>query len=176
MIEDLDGGGFLTCRSQRRFLRTDSVSSLKSIFLRVVRGESAKECVFEVVMMMGFARELCIWERKASGTSSSGGDVPSGPLGDDVRERRMAGVDLDAAFCSAEARSFSCIKLVSSDRREVRCGRESTRWNISFSSIGGAASLASSSSSHSSSTSSSSSIALSDCSSSSDSSKTSSLS
>ena len=174
MRDDFVGGGFFTCLSQRRFLRTDSVSSLKSMLRRVVRGESANEWLFEVDIMIGRDFDACSCDRKASGISSScTGEVPSGPFGDEVRERRIAGVDLDAAFCRAAARSFSCIMLVSNERRDVRCCRESTRWNISFSSIGGA-SLASSSSSHSSSTSSSSSIALSDCSSSSESSNTSS--
>lgn len=133
MRDDFDGGGFFTCRSQRRFLRTDSVSSLKSMLRRVVRGESANEWLLEVVMMIGRDLDTCSWDRNGSGISSScTGEVPSGPFGDVVRERRIAGVDLDAAFCRAAARSFSCIILVSSERREVRFGRESTRWNTSI--------------------------------------------
>ena len=42
-------------------------------------------------------------------------------------------MERDAAFASAFARSGSCIKVVSSDRRDVRFGLESTRWKSSFS-------------------------------------------
>lgn len=50
-----------------------------------------------------------------------------GPLGVEVRDRRSAGDDREAAFASALARSGSCINVVRSDRRETRFGRESTR-------------------------------------------------
>jgi len=43
----------LCWRSQRRFLRSDSVSSVESMFRLVVRGERAGWCVLEVVMIMG---------------------------------------------------------------------------------------------------------------------------
>lgn len=122
--------------------------------------------MFDVVKMIGRARDdskpcarPCAIDVGASACEFRG------PFGEEVRERRIAGVDLDAAFCMAAARSFSCIMLVRSDRLETRFGFESTRWNISRSlTLDGM--LCSSSSSQSSSTSSSS-IALLDCSSSS---------
>lgn len=46
-------------RSQRRFFRNDSVSSVESMLRRVVRGERAScwfGIVLDVVMMMGFER------------------------------------------------------------------------------------------------------------------------
>src|ERR1700759_5255911 len=98
----------LTCRSHSRCLRRDSVSSVESMLRRGVRGDRARGGGLDVVIMMGCAREdsgpcpieVC-------------GDEFKGPLGEVVRERRMAGVERDAAFWSAAARSFSCIMLVS---------------------------------------------------------------
>lgn len=151
----------LTCRSQRRCFRKDSVSSVDSMFLRVVRGDNAGGCTLEVVMIMGRAREAGASPWARFGGSACGGfwgDEPSGPLGDVVRDRRMAGVEREAAFCKANARSFSCIKLVKRDRLETRFGFESsTRLKVGSCIVGGL--LGSSSSSQSSSTSSSS-IAL----------------
>lgn len=54
-----------------------------------------------------------------------------GPFGVVALDLRRAGVDRDAAFARALALSGSCIKVVSSDRREVRLGLESTRWKSS---------------------------------------------
>ena len=88
--------------------------------------------MFEVVMMIGFAHVASSFTVGSCALGS--GDVATeGPFGDVVRDRRMAGVERDAAFCIAFARSGSCIKVVSNDRRVVRFGLESTRWNISFS-------------------------------------------
>lgn len=73
-----------------------------------------------------------------SSVDSSSGDVArEGPLGEDVFDLRNAGDDLDALTAisaSAAARSGWCINVVSRDRREGRCGRESTRWKscVSF--------------------------------------------
>ncbi len=118
--------------------------------------------MLDVVMMAGRGRGIGVPRT----STCSWGEVPSeGPLGVEVRERRMAGVDREASFWRASARSFSCIRLVRSDRREVRFGRESTRWNMSFSSALDRPSSVSESSQASSS--SSSSIALSETSSSS---------
>ena len=50
-----------------------------------------------------------------------------------VLERRIAGVEREAALASALARSGSCMSVVSSDRRLVKFGLESTRWKSSFS-------------------------------------------
>lgn len=136
------------------------MSSVDNILRRVVRGESDGGWVLEVVMIIGRARDAsrpCAIE--------VGGEELRGPLGEVVRERRIAGVEREAAFWSAAARSFSCIMLVSNDRRDTRFGLESTRENISRS-LTLDDMLWSSSSSQSSSTSSSS-IALLDCSSSS---------
>jgi hypothetical protein len=80
--------------------------------------------VFEVVIMIGRARDGCA----SPWAILFGGEVPRGPFGDVVRERRIAGEERELAFCrSAPARSFSCIKLVSIERRETRFGFESTR-------------------------------------------------
>lgn len=121
-------------------------------------------------MMMGF-------DRGTSGPcmvrpgSSSGDAAIDGPLGDDVRDRCIAGVDLDAWFARAAARSGSCIKVVRRDRREVRFGLESTRWNNGCFSLSLDPPLSDAESSQSE-ESSSSSIALSEMSSSSSDSKT----
>ncbi len=127
--------------------------------------------MFEVVMMIGFDRNPV-----APGTCScalgSGEVATVGPFGVLRPDLRIAGVEREAALASAFARSGSCIRVVSSDRREVRFGRESTRWNSSRSFT--EEDLLWSSESSQSDESSSSSIALSDTSSSSssDSSKT----
>lgn len=82
--------------------------------------------------MIGLDRVVS-WTGMAIGAPGSGDPGTDGPLGGVVRWRRSMGVDRDAAFCNAFARSGSCIKVVSNDLREVRFGRESTRWNMSFS-------------------------------------------
>lgn len=134
------------------------MSSVESMFRRVVRGDSAGGWTLEVVMMMGRAREADVRPGARFGGSACGrfwGDEPRGPLGDVVRDRRMAGEECEAAFCRARARSFSCIRLVRRDFLEVKFGLESsTRLNVG-SRIAGEL-PASSSSSQSSSTSSSS--------------------
>jgi len=86
-------------------------------------------------MMIGFGFERVASWFGCGGSWMVGCGEPGadGPLGVLVRDRRSAGVDLVAALAMAFARSGSCIIVVSSDRREVRFGRESTRWNISFS-------------------------------------------
>lgn len=83
-----------------------------------------------------------------------------------MRDRRRAGVDRDASFAKAFARSGSCISVVSIDRLEVRFACESTRWNMGSRSFTEEGPLLSSESSQSD-ESSSSSIALSEISSSS---------
>lgn len=154
----------LCCRSHSKFLRRDSVSSVESMLRRVDRGDSASWlCVLDVVMMIGRAAVPCCAAPKP--VPDSGEVATDGPLGVAVRDRRIAGVDRDAAFASAFARSGSCIKVVKSERRDVRFGRESTRWNRSFSLTDECALISSESSQ--SDESSSSSIALSDTSSSS---------
>ena len=96
--------------------------------------------------------------------SSSGDEATEGPFGDEVLDRCMAGVDLDAIRARAAARSGSWISLVRRERREVRSGLESTRWNSCWSfTLGSGLSFGESSQSESSS---SSSMALSDTSSS----------
>ena len=82
--------------------------------------------MLEVVGIIGRPRgssgTLC-----SSDCSSAGEVAIESPLGVEFRDRRIAGVDRDAAFASALARSGSCIKVVNKDRRDVRFGRESTR-------------------------------------------------
>lgn len=90
--------------------------------------------MFEVVMMIGFERtgsSACagMW----TWTPGCGDVAREGPLGVLVLDRRSAGVDRDAAFARALARSGSCIMVVSRDRRDVRFGLESTRWKSSLS-------------------------------------------
>ena len=87
-------------------------------------------------MMIGFERVGISWFGFGGGNIcalDSGEVATEGPFGVLLPDRCIAGVDRDAAFASAFARSGSCIRVVSSDRREVRFGLESTRWNISFS-------------------------------------------
>lgn len=109
------------------------MSSVESMLRRVVRGERASwgGWVLEVVKMIGLARVA------VSGVGScalgSGEVATDGPFGVFRPDRRMCGVERDAAFASAFARSGSCIKVVRSDRRDVRFGLESTRWKSSFS-------------------------------------------
>lgn len=69
--------------------------------------------MFVVVMMIGWAAERgtsAIGLRGffiIRGASSESGEAASdGPLGEDVRDRCNAGVDLEAAFARALARSF----------------------------------------------------------------------
>lgn len=50
---------FFCCLSHSRFCLSDPVSSLVSMFLRVVLGDMAGGWTFEVVMMIGFGREAC---------------------------------------------------------------------------------------------------------------------
>lgn len=123
--------------------------------------------VFEVVMMIGFERADDSGITGAGSWGVGTGDpATEGPLGVVVRDRRSAGVDRDASFAMAFARSGSCIKVVSMDRLEVRFACESTRWNIGSRSLTEEGPLLSSESSQSD-ESSSSSIALSEISSSS---------
>lgn len=147
------------CRSHRRFWRRDDVSSVRSMLRRVVRGDSAGGWTLEVVMMIGFARVPCA---RIIRPASSWGEVPvEGPLGLVVRDLRIAGLDRDAAFWRAVARSVWCSAVVRRERCEVRFGLESTLLNSSFSLTLGGPLLLSSSSSQSSSSVSSSSMALS---------------
>lgn len=84
--------------------------------------------------MMGFERGTSRPGTCSCKCEPDSGDVArDGPLGVVVRDRRMAGVDRDAAFARALALSGSCMSVVSNDRRDVRFGLESTRWNRSFS-------------------------------------------
>lgn len=76
---------------------------------------------------MGCGR-VCWWPGICRWELGSGDVATEGPFGVDVRDRRRAGVDRDAALASALARSGSCMRVVRSDLREVRFGRESTRW------------------------------------------------
>lgn len=59
--------------------------------------------MLDVVMIMGFERGMP-GPRIKSVDSSSGDAATEGPLGEDVRERCMAGVDFDAALLRAAAR------------------------------------------------------------------------
>jgi hypothetical protein len=68
-------------------------------------------------------------------SSESGEAATDGPCGDEVRDRCIAGVDFDAGFVRAAAPSFWQNMVVMRDRREVRLGRESTRWKKVFSSM-----------------------------------------
>lgn len=138
------------------------------MFLRVVRGDSARFwCVLDVVIMIGFDLGIsnCTGGASCKFEPVSGEVATEGPLGVVVLDLLIAGVERDAALASAFARSGSCISVVSSDRRDVRFGLESTRWKRSFSFTDDGP-LASSESSQSE-ESSSSSMALSDTSSSS---------
>lgn len=49
----------------------------------------------------------------------------------DVLDRWIAEAQREAAFCSADAQSFSCIRVMSSEHRETRFDFEVTRWNMS---------------------------------------------
>ena len=63
----------------------------------VVLGDMAGGWTLDVVMMMGLGREA--WDRIIIRPLSSWGELPvEGPFGVDVRDRRMAGLDRDAAF------------------------------------------------------------------------------
>lgn len=122
--------------------------------------------------MMGLDRVM-LGPRMVRVDSSSGDAATEGPLGDDVRDRCMAGIDRDATWARAAARCDWCIWSVSNERRDVKVGFESTRWKSCFSStLDRPLSVAESSQSDESS--SSSSIALSETSSSSSLSNTSS--
>lgn len=74
---------------------------------------------------------------RGAASSESGDAARDGPLGEDVRERCRAEVDLEAAaaVASALALSFWWSMVVIKDRREVRLGLESTRWKKVFSSM-----------------------------------------
>ena len=104
------------------------MSSVDSMLRRVVLGDSAICCgrPLEVVMMIGLAL-VGSWPGSARRAPGSGEVASEGPFGVDVLDRRSMGVDFEAAFCSAFARSGSCMRVVRSDRREVKFGRESTR-------------------------------------------------
>lgn len=74
------------------------MSSVESMFRLVVRGDSDSGwVVFEVVMMMGCGR-VGSWPGMGIRALGSGEVATDGPFGVLVRERRMAGVDRDAAF------------------------------------------------------------------------------
>ncbi len=49
----------------------------------------------------------------------------------DVLDQWIAEAQREAAFCSADARSFSCIRVMSSERHEIRFDFEVTCWNMS---------------------------------------------
>ena len=85
----------LTWRSHSRCLRSDSVSSVESMLRRVVRGDSAGGWTFEVVMMIGRARD----DSRPCAIDACGASACElrGPLGEEVRERRIAGVEREAA-------------------------------------------------------------------------------
>ena len=68
-------------------------------------------------------------------SSESGDAARDGPLGDVVRDRWSAGVDLVAAAAKAAALSFWCNMVVIKDRRVGRCARESTRLKKDLSSM-----------------------------------------
>ena len=62
--------------------------------------------------------------------SGSGEVATDGPFGELVLDRRIAGVERDAAFWSALVRSLGTSparSIVMSERREVKLGLESTR-------------------------------------------------
>ena len=81
--------------------------------------------------MIGLAR---VTVSEVKGCAFGSGEVATdGPFGVFRPDLRMCGVERDAALASAFARSGSCIKVVRSDRRDVRFGLESTRWKSSFS-------------------------------------------
>lgn len=74
------------------------------MFLRVVRGESAGGCVFDVVIMMGL--DAVILEPRIVSVVCSSGEVPvEGPVRTMFRDRCRAGVDFEAWFANAAARS-----------------------------------------------------------------------
>ena len=83
--------------------------------------------------MIGFERVVDSGGGISICALGSGEVAHEGPFGVLLPERRIAGVEREAAFASALARSGSCSWVVRSDRRDVRFGLESTRWNISFS-------------------------------------------
>ena len=138
------------------------MSSVASIFRRVVRGEWAGGCVLLAVLMMGIGRLDCGPRMVKTGSFSFSSDESGadGPLGDDVRDRRSAGEDREAALAKAVVRCGLCNCIVSMERRVVRLACDSTRWNR-FLSTGLACPLSESESSQAPS---SSSIALSDAS------------
>lgn len=110
------------------------MSSVESILRRVVRGEDARlRCVLDVVMMMGCAPRGISWIVVVMCDTESGEVATEGPFGVVVRDLRIAGVDRDAAFARALARSGSCISVVRSDLRDVRFGLDPTRWKRSLS-------------------------------------------
>ena len=76
--------------------------------------------------MIGF--ECVDWPGRVRCVPGSGDVAREGPLGVEERERRRAGEEREAAFWRALARSGSCMRVVRRERREVRFGRESTRW------------------------------------------------
>lgn len=78
-------------------------------------------------MMMGFER-VGSWMGAWSCTLGTGEPATEGPLGVVVRDRRSAGVEREASFAIALARSGSCISVVSIDLLDVRLACESTRW------------------------------------------------
>ena len=86
--------------------------------------------MFEVVMIMGLdPGTMCSCD--ASIELSSGEAATEGPLGEDVLDLRCnAGCDFeDLSACSANAAALSgwCIRVVSKDRLDGKCGLESTR-------------------------------------------------
>ena len=83
-------------------------------------------------MMIGIAR-VAPWFALSICEPCSGEVATEGPFGVVFLDRRIAGVEREAALASARARSGSCMSVVSSDRRDVRFGLESTRWKSSFS-------------------------------------------
>ena len=91
--------------------------------------------MLDVVMMIGLAPgafSSCMSKNE----SSSGEAANEGPLGEDVFDLRNADVDFEAfkaISARAAARSGWCINVVRRDRREGKCGLESTRWNSCFS-------------------------------------------
>lgn len=77
--------------------------------------------------MIGLARDAVAVSSAVIWIPDSGEVPTDGPFGVLRPDRRMCGVDREAAFASAFARSGSCMSVVRRDRLEVRFGRESTR-------------------------------------------------
>ncbi len=91
--------------------------------------------MFVVVQMMGIGRDDWGPRMVRTLSASSSGDAGSdGPVGDEVRDRRKAGEDREAAFARAVARCGSCSCRVSIDRRDGRWAADSTRLNMVVSS------------------------------------------